>query len=117
MNSIPCVKITTEVNSDIRQSQMTSDLIYTPVFMLQAIKRKYPKANLKKGDWVLTGTPGGVVFSAPRWLVRLAKILGMDRYAKLDASISPDDASKFLQPQDEVTVTAEHLGSVKVEIK
>ena len=115
--SIPCITIETLVNGEVRQHQMSNDLIYTPLQMLQAIHRKYPDKALQKGDLVLTGTPGGVVMSAPRWLVRLAGIVGMDRFDKL-ANITSDEAdiAKFLQAGDKVLVRGEGLGSVEVEI-
>lgn len=116
-NSIPCIMIETLVNGEARQHQMTSDLIYTPLQMLQAIHRKYPNKPLQKGDLVLTGTPSGVVMSAPRWLVRLAGIIGMDRFKKL-ANLTSDKADivKFLQAGDRVVVKGAGLGSVEVEI-
>lgn len=116
-NSIPCIMIETFVNGEVRQHQMTSDLIYTPLQMLQAVHRKYPNKPLQKGDMVLTGTPGGVVMSAPRWLVRLAGIVGMDRFKKL-AKVTADekDINKFLQAGDKVLVKGEGLGSVEIGI-
>jgi len=36
-NGLPCIIIETLVNGDLRQQQTTSDLIYTPLQMLQAI--------------------------------------------------------------------------------
>jgi len=116
-NSIPCITIETQVNGEVRQHQMTSDLIYTPLQMLQAIHRKYPNKLLLKGDMVLTGTPGGVIMSTPRWLVRLAGIIGMDRFDKL-AKVTSDekDIAKFLKAGDKVLVKGEGLGSVEVDI-
>jgi 2-keto-4-pentenoate hydratase/2-oxohepta-3-ene-1,7-dioic acid hydratase in catechol pathway len=116
-NSIPCILIITEVNGELRQHQMTSDLIYTPLQMLQTIQRKYPNRQLQKGDIVLTGTPGGVVMSAPRWLVRMAGLIGMDRFEKLGNIISDEKKiSEFLQDGDKVLVKGEELGSVEVNI-
>ena len=116
-NSIPCILIITEVNGELRQHQMTSDLIYTPLQMLQTIQRKYPNRQLQKGDIVLTGTPGGVVMSAPRWLVRVAGLIGMDRFEKLGNIISDEKKiSEFLQDGDKVLVKGEELGSVEVNI-
>lgn len=115
-NSIPCIMLETQVNGEVRQHQLTSDMIYTPLQMLQAIHRKYPNQDLQKGDMVLTGTPGGVIMSAPRWLVRLAGIVGMDRFDKLDNLTGEDDVTRFLQAGDKVLVTGEGLGSVEVEI-
>ncbi|MCP3929787.1 MAG: hypothetical protein GY705_11875 [Bacteroidetes bacterium] len=116
-NSIPCILLETLVNGQVRQHQMTSDLIYTPLQMLQAIHRKYPNKPLHKGDRVLTGTPGGVVISAPRWLVRLASIIGIGRFKKLDKITSDKEGvAKFLNAGDKVLVKGEGLGSVEVEI-
>ena len=116
-NSIPCILIITEVNGELRQHQMTGDLIYTPLQMLQTIQRKYPNRQLQKGDIVLTGTPGGVVMSAPRWLVRMAGLIGMDRFEKLGNIISDEKKiSEFLQDGDKVLVKGEELGSVEVNI-
>ena len=116
-NSIPCITIETQVNRVVRQHQMTSDLIYTPLQMLQAIHRKYPNQPLQKGDMVLTGTPGGVIMSTPRWVVRLAGMIGMDRFKKLSKVISDEEkAKKFLKAGDKVLVKGEGLGSVELEI-
>lgn len=116
-NSIPCINIETQVNGEVRQHQLTSDLIYTPLQMLQAIHRKYPNKLLLKGDMVLTGTPGGVVMSTPRWIVRLAGMIGMDRFDKLTKVTSDKkDVAKFLKAGDKVLVKGEGLGSVEVNI-
>ena len=116
-NSIPCILIETQVNGEVRQHQLTSDLIYTPLQMLQTIHRKYPNKPLLKGDMVLTGTPGGVIMSTPRWLVRLTGMLGMDRFDKLTKVTSDEkDITKFLKAGDKVLVKGEGLGSVEVNI-
>ncbi|MEM6320857.1 MAG: fumarylacetoacetate hydrolase family protein [Bacteroidota bacterium] len=116
-NSIPCITIETQVNGETRQQQVTSDLIYTPLQMLQAIHRKYPNQRLQKGDRVLTGTPGGVVMSVPRWLVRLAGMVGIGRFQKLTKTIADEKAErKFLKSGDKVLVKGEGLGSVEVVI-
>ncbi len=115
-NSLPCLMLETLVNGEVRQQQMTSDLIYTPLQMLQAIHQKYPNKPLQKGDMVLTGTPGGVALSAPRWLVRLGGIVGLDRFQKLGSVSSEENMVKFLKNGDKVLVKGEGLGSVVVEI-
>lgn len=115
-NALPCMMIETLVNDEIRQQQLTSDLIYTPLQMLQAIHRKYPQTLLKKGDVVLTGTPGGVAMSAPRWLMRLAGIIGMERFEKLGHATGEEDIAKFLKAGDKVEIRGEGLGSVVVTI-
>lgn len=115
-NAIPCIQLQTIVNGELRQNQNTSDLIYTPLQMLQAIQRKYPDLALKKGDWVLTGTPGGVILSTPRWLVRLANGLNMDRLDKLNNKVSEASAAQFLKPGDRVITKGVGLGQVSVSI-
>mgnify|MGYP003670482787 CR=1 FL=1 len=114
-NAIPCITLKCQLNGEIRQNQMTNDLIYTPLQMLQVIHRKYPDTPLKKGDWVLTGTPGGVIMSTPRWLVRLANMVGMNRFKKLNHKTREDDIAKFLKRGDTVVIDGEGLGSVTVE--
>lgn len=115
-DAIPCIEIQTEVNGEIRQKQFTSDLIYTPHQMLKAIHNKYPDEKLLKGDLILTGTPGGVIFSKPRWVIRLANMVGIGRLKKLKMSTKDDALSRFLSNGDKVTVTGIGLGSVSVEI-
>ena len=115
-NSIPCLRLQTLVNGEIRQDQLTSDLIYTPLQMLQSIHRTYPQTPLKKGDWVLTGTPGGVILSTPRWLVRLANMIHMDRFGKLVRKTSKKEAAKFLQSGDTVISKGEGLGQIAIHL-
>ncbi|MEL7248071.1 MAG: fumarylacetoacetate hydrolase family protein [Bacteroidota bacterium] len=115
-NAIPCVQLQTLVNGEVRQDQRTSDLIYTPLQMLQAIQRRYPDTPLRKGDWVLTGTPGGVILSTPRWLVRLANMIGADRFKKLESKASEERSADFLKPGDTVVTQAEGIGKVSINI-
>ncbi|MEM8896872.1 MAG: fumarylacetoacetate hydrolase family protein [Bacteroidota bacterium] len=114
-NSIPCIKIETLVNGEVRQSQSTSDMMYTPLQMLRFIHQKYPEASLRKGDMILTGTPGGVAFATPRFLVRMANLLGFDRYKKLSTKLS-GDLSALLKAGDVVEVRGDGLGKVTNEI-
>jgi 2-keto-4-pentenoate hydratase/2-oxohepta-3-ene-1,7-dioic acid hydratase in catechol pathway len=113
---VPCVEIQTTVNGELRQKQSTRDLIYTPVEMLRFVHAKYPDRPLRRGDMVLTGTPSGVAMQAPRALVRLANLLGFDRYKKLKAAIS-GDTSRFLREGDLVAVEGEGLGRAQVTIR
>ncbi|MEM1219276.1 MAG: fumarylacetoacetate hydrolase family protein [Bacteroidota bacterium] len=115
-SAIPCIMLETQVNGEVRQRQSTSDMIYTPLQMLRVVQRRYPNTTLKKGDWVLMGTPGGVVLSTSRWLVRLANMLGMDRFKKLANKTKNTEVAKFLKPGDTVITTGEGLGSVEIEI-
>ena len=113
---IPCVKIETYVNDKMKQSQMTSDMIYTPLEMLRFIKQKYPNTPLEKGDMILTGTPGGVAIATPRHLVRLSNLVGMDRYQKLSIKLD-GDLTPFLKSGDKVEVKAEGFEGVAVVIE
>jgi len=114
-NGIPCVEIESLVNGDVRQHQSTADLIYTPFQMLRFIHAKFPEAPLSKGTIVLTGTPGGVAMSTPRWLVRLSNLVGLSRFRKLATKLD-GDTSHFLEVGDEVTVRGQGLGKVSVTI-
>ncbi len=114
-NGVPCVVIETTVNGEVRQQQSTDDLIYTPVQMLRFIHAKYPESGLKKGTFVLTGTPGGVALNTPRWLVRLGNLIGLSRFKKLAAKLD-GDTSRFLKPGDRVVTRGTGLGKVGIAI-
>lgn len=112
---LPCVLIRTLVNGELRQAENTRNLIYTPAEMLRFIQAKYPDRTLRKGDIVLTGTPGGVAAHVPRYLLRLANLVGLDRFDKLEAALRRD-RSRYLSEGDVVVVEGEGLGSVTVTI-
>ena len=62
---IPTMKVTltTKVNSEVRQSESTGMLIFTPAFVVSYISRTM---TLEPGDVISMGTPGGVgVFRDP----------------------------------------------------
>lgn len=109
--TIPCIRIETIVNGELRQNESTANLIYTPAQMLRFIHQKYPNQPLRKGDLILTGTPGGVALATPRWLGRLGNLFGLNRFQKLSA-ILRKDRSAFLKPGDRVTVRGEWLGDI-----
>jgi 2-keto-4-pentenoate hydratase/2-oxohepta-3-ene-1,7-dioic acid hydratase in catechol pathway len=114
-NGIPLITIETKIDGKVHQKQTTDQLIYTPLEMLRFIHSVYPDIQLKKGTMVLTGTPGGVAFSTPRWKVRAANLFGISRFAKLSIKLG-DDTSLFLDPGEKVVVTGEELGSVSATI-
>jgi 2-keto-4-pentenoate hydratase/2-oxohepta-3-ene-1,7-dioic acid hydratase in catechol pathway len=114
-NGIPSVVIETKINGEVRQSQSTDTMIYTPLQILHFIHAKYPESPLRKGTMVFTGTPGGVAMSTPRWLVRAVNLINMDRHKKLAIKLD-GDRTRFLKPGDRVVVRAEGLGSVAVRI-
>ncbi len=77
------LELTTRVNSEIRQSESTRMLIFTPAFILSYISRNI---TLEPGDIVSTGTPGGV---------------GVFR-----------DPPVFLKPGDVVAITIDRIGTL-----
>jgi len=115
VNSIPCIRIETYVNGEVRQSQTTDNMIFTPLQMLRFIQEKYPNAALQKGDMVLTGTPGGVAIATPKAIVRLSNLLGVSRYKKLAVKLGGDQ-SAFLKEGDVVEIRGDGFQPVAVEI-
>jgi 2-keto-4-pentenoate hydratase/2-oxohepta-3-ene-1,7-dioic acid hydratase in catechol pathway len=115
-DAIPCIHLETRVNGAIRQSERTSDMIFSPLTMLRAIQSAYPGDKLKRGDRIITGTPGGIALETPRWKARLAQLLGFDRFTRLKFVLKSRQ-DRFLKPGDRVTVSGEWLGSVTTEIK
>ena len=114
-NGLPCIDIETRVNGETRQRANTRNLIYTPAEMLRFVSAKYPEHPLREGDIILTGTPGGVAAHVPRHLLRLANLVGLDRFKKLETALGRD-RSRFLSVGDEVVVEGQGLGSVSVTI-
>ena len=115
-NAIPCIRLQTYVDGELRQNENTKNLIYTPADMLRFIQKKYASIPLSKGDLILTGTPGGVIFNVPRWKARLAELLRLDRFKKLAISQKESSAEKFLKVGSSVHISAEWLGSISVTI-
>ncbi len=115
-SSIPCIMLTTRVNGAVHQNASTRDMIYTPLEMLRAIHAAYPNAELKRGDRIVTGTPGGVAMETLRWKARLAHLLGFDRFTKLRFVLRSDTA-RFLQSGDTVVVSGEWLGAATVRVQ
>jgi 2-keto-4-pentenoate hydratase/2-oxohepta-3-ene-1,7-dioic acid hydratase in catechol pathway len=114
-NAIPCVVIETTVNGQLRQSESTEDLIYTPVRMLRFIHAQYPESPLGKGTMIFTGTPGGVAMTTPRWLARLSSLIGLSRFRKLNAKLH-GDTTRFLKPGDRVVARGQGLGKISILI-
>ena len=115
-NGIPCVEIELLVNGEVRQRQSTLNLIYTPIQMLGFVHAAFPDAPLTAGTLVLTGTPGGVAMTTPRWLVRAGNLVGLDRFKKLSAKLG-GDKSRFLGSGDTVTARGEGLGEVTITVR
>ncbi len=112
-NGLPCVRLRTRVNGQVRQDQHTSDMVYTITELLDAARAR-AGAPLRAGTWILTGTPSGVAIATPAWKVNLANLVGLDRFTRLSAV--NDTAARFLKAGDVVEVEAEGLGSVSVTL-
>jgi 2-keto-4-pentenoate hydratase/2-oxohepta-3-ene-1,7-dioic acid hydratase in catechol pathway len=113
-NSLLVITLTTTVNGQVRQQQLTSDLIYTPKQMLVFVAQKYPNHLPGKGDIVLTGTPGGVAMQVPYWKARLGNLLSLDALTKLSFVIRSNRTNEnFIKPGDTVTVSGGILGSIQ----
>ena len=110
-----CTRIETLVNGEIRQSQTTNNMVFTPMDMIKFVSEKYPNNGLNSGDMILTGTPAGVAIATPKALLRLGNLVGMDRFKKLDLKIN-SDLTPFLKKGDLVEVRGEGLGSVSVQL-
>lgn len=115
-NGIPCITLQTHVDGELRQNENTRNLIYTPKEMLGFIQKNYSLSTMNKGDVILTGTPGGVIFNIPRWKSRLAKLLQFDRFQKLAINQKESSAEKFLKAGNKVVIGAEWLGTVSLTV-
>jgi 2-keto-4-pentenoate hydratase/2-oxohepta-3-ene-1,7-dioic acid hydratase in catechol pathway len=114
-DQIPCVTIKTFVNGKLRQKEKTSNMIYTPTQLLNYISSKY-QTDFIKGDIILSGTPGGTAIHAPRWKIRMGKLIGADRFKKLQTVLNGDQ-SEYLKNKDEMVVSGDWLGERKVIMK
>jgi 2-keto-4-pentenoate hydratase/2-oxohepta-3-ene-1,7-dioic acid hydratase in catechol pathway len=114
-NAIPCVSLKTIVNGEERQNEKSNGMIFTPKMMLYSILQTYPRDTLKKGDRVIMGTPGGVALVTPRWKVRLANLLGFNRFTKLKLVLKSEN-NRFLKPGDKVIISGDWLGEVETTI-
>ena len=54
--------IQTRVNGEVRQSARTSDMVFSPAFLVEYVSRMM---TLEPGDLILTGTPAGIAPLAP----------------------------------------------------
>jgi len=107
-----CVDLRTEVNGTVRQAASSRDIILTPREILLAVAERFDLRGFEAGTWVVTGTPPGVASQVPGWLQRALALVDPDAETKLEFMIggaASDPA--YLRPGDEVTVSADVLGS------
>ncbi|MEN0065333.1 MAG: fumarylacetoacetate hydrolase family protein [Myxococcota bacterium] len=112
-NGLPCVMLKTTVDGEVRQEQSTRDLVYTTSTLVDAAEATAGEP-LSVGTWILTGTPSGVALATPAWKLMAANLIGLDRFQRLGAVL--DSADRFLQPGNEVSVSAEGLGEATITI-
>jgi 2-keto-4-pentenoate hydratase/2-oxohepta-3-ene-1,7-dioic acid hydratase in catechol pathway len=112
-----CLRVTlaTRVGGELRQSESTDQLVWSPREMLLHAARR-DGGRLARGDVVLTGTPSGVAMAVPRWKRVLARLL-LDRLGRLGAAIRTARTNRrFLVAGDVVEVDGGVLGRRAVEL-
>ncbi len=91
------------VNGDLRQSASSDQLIFEPVETLSYI---LSSMDMRQGDLLLTGTPGGVTAPAsPRLVEILKEHLLADETRRDELRLEMTKGRPFLQPGDVVTAT------------
>lgn len=112
------VELKCMVNGEVRQQELTSSCIYTPKQMLRCLLQRDKNDLPKKGDIVLTGTPGGVAFFLPEWKKKISELLRLSRFTKLNAAIRRAEKTKlFLKPGDLLTFSGGILGTISINLK
>ena len=97
------------LNSELRQSALSSQLIWKPA---ETIGYLSGMIDLKRGDLLLTGTPGGVTAPASPKLIDILKTYLMDDEARRDALRTEMMRTRpFMQPGDIVTATLRDVRS------
>jgi 2-keto-4-pentenoate hydratase/2-oxohepta-3-ene-1,7-dioic acid hydratase in catechol pathway len=95
------------VNGDLRQAATSTQLIWRPAETLTYIASSI---DMRRGDLVLTGTPGGVTAPATPKMVEILKThLMADETRRDELRIEMTTGRPFLQPGDLVTATLSDL--------
>jgi 2-keto-4-pentenoate hydratase/2-oxohepta-3-ene-1,7-dioic acid hydratase in catechol pathway len=111
--AIPRLPLTLRVNGELRQSSHTDELIYGPAELLRFAGSVKP---LVPGDLILTGTPGGIALSVPRWKRMIADLV-LDRWGKLKATFSAArNNPRFLRPGDLIEMDGGPLGALRATV-
>ena len=102
-NVIANLEIKLWVNGEVRQSASSSQLIFKPAETLTQLSKI---VDLKAGDLLLTGTPGGVTSPASPKLIEILKTNLMADDVRRDAlRVEMAAFRPFLKPGDVVTAT------------
>ena len=105
-----CVDMVTEVNGEIRQRSSSRDIIYSPREILRAVALSQDVKNFQVDDWIITGTPPGVALQTPGWMQRGLLLVDPSAEVKVSAMAAGSQNAGFLQPGDQVRVSAGFLG-------
>lgn len=96
------LQLTLSVNGEVRQNATTDQLIFKPDETLTELASF---ADIKTGDMLLTGTPGGVILNA-NLKVGLAILLNFTNDRKRrEKLVKTQSQVRYLQPGDELVLT------------
>ena len=91
------------LNGELRQSASSAQLIFKPAETFTSLSRQI---DLRRGDMLLTGTPGGVTAAATPKLVEILKThLLADAVRRDELKAEMLKGRPFMQPGDVVTAT------------
>jgi 2-keto-4-pentenoate hydratase/2-oxohepta-3-ene-1,7-dioic acid hydratase in catechol pathway len=108
-NVLENLEIKLWVNEELRQSATSSQLIFKPAETIGDISTVL---DLKRGDVILTGTPGGVTAPATPKLVEILKThLLADSVRRNELRVEMSKGRPFLQPGDLVAASLHDLWS------
>lgn len=96
------LQLTLSVNGEIRQDATTDQMIFKPEETLTELASF---ADIKTGDMLLTGTPGGVTLNAS-FKVGLAILLNFTNDDKRRQKlVKTQDSVRYLEPGDQLTLS------------
>jgi len=102
-NTLANLQIKLWLNGELRQSASSAQLIFKPTETLAYITQGI---DMKRGDVLLTGTPGGVTSPASPKLVEILKThLMADTQRRDELRVEMAKLRPFMQPGDIVTAT------------
>ncbi len=101
--TIANLELSLSYQGTVRQSANTAQLIYKPV---ETLSQLASIVGLKRGDLILTGTPGGVIAQGTPALVQILKTHLLDDATRRDEMRTEMKLlGTFLQPGEEVSLT------------
>lgn len=112
----PDVELTTHVNGQLRQRARLPDLRLSPAQLLACVAQHAPDGVLRRGDLILTGTPGGIALQVSRFKQAVGQWLPRAR-AIQTAWRGQQRTSRFLHPRDTVQMQATGLGQLTLTVE